>query len=144
MGPPFHHVVLIALRWHAPGPALDRPADRHEDGHDRSHAVREHVEAKRQRAEDGAWGRRSADEPVERGASDPVAVARRRFEPNIPFGNPNLTDQQVFDVAAYINAQPRPDYPGKENDWPKGNPPPDVAYPTKAGPVPPSVDSTDR
>lgn len=52
---------------------------------------------------------------------------------NMPFGNPNLTDQQAFDVAAYVNAQPRPDYPGKENDWPKGNPPPDVAYPTKAG-----------
>ncbi|HEY0970257.1 MAG TPA: c-type cytochrome [Gemmatimonadales bacterium] len=51
---------------------------------------------------------------------------------NMPFGNPNLTDQQAFDVAAYVNSHPRPDLPGKENDWPRGNPPPDVAYPTRA------------
>lgn len=51
---------------------------------------------------------------------------------NMPLGNPNLTDQQAFDVAAYINMHPRPDHPGKENDWPRGNPPPDVAYPTRA------------
>ena len=63
---------------------------------------------------------------------------------NMPFGNPNLTDQQAFDVAAYINAQPRPDYPGKENDWPKGNPPPDAAYPTKAGRAPAAADTAGR
>ena len=52
---------------------------------------------------------------------------------NMPFDAPGtLTDQQAFDVAAYVNAQPRPDYKGKENDWPHGDPPPDVAYPTRS------------
>ena len=43
-----------------------------------------------------------------------------------------LTDQQAFDVAAYVNAHPRPDFAKKALDWPKGDPPPDVAYPTAA------------
>lgn len=43
-----------------------------------------------------------------------------------------LTDREAVDVAAFINAQPRPDLPGKEQDWPNGDPPPDVAYPTTA------------
>ena len=44
----------------------------------------------------------------------------------------SLTDQEAFDVAAYINSRPRPDFEGKENDWPHGDPPPDVAYETRA------------
>jgi thiosulfate dehydrogenase len=52
---------------------------------------------------------------------------------NMPFGNPTLTDQQAFDVAAYINSHSRPDFPGKEHDWPRGDAPPDAAYPTSAG-----------
>jgi thiosulfate dehydrogenase len=52
---------------------------------------------------------------------------------NMPFDQPGtLTDQQAIDVAAFVNARPRPDYRGKENDWPNGDPPPDVAYPTRA------------
>lgn len=39
-----------------------------------------------------------------------------------------LSAQQAFDVAAYINAQPRPDFARKALDWPNGDPPPDVAY----------------
>ena len=51
----------------------------------------------------------------------------------MPFDKPGtLTDQEAFDVAAYINSRPRPDFPGKELDWPKGDPPPDVAYETRA------------
>lgn len=51
----------------------------------------------------------------------------------MPYDQPGtLTDQQAFDVAAYINSRPRPDFPGKERDWPHGDPPPDVAYPTTA------------
>ena len=41
-----------------------------------------------------------------------------------------LTPQQAFDVATYINTRPRPDFPGKERDWPHGGAPPDVAYST--------------
>ena len=51
---------------------------------------------------------------------------------NMPFNNPgSLTDQQAFDVAAYITAMPRQDSPGKEQDWPAGGAPADVPYSTK-------------
>ena len=43
-----------------------------------------------------------------------------------------LTPQQAFDVATYIASQPRPDFARKEDDWPRGGAPPDVAYPTRA------------
>ncbi len=39
-----------------------------------------------------------------------------------------LSDQDAYDVAAYINSQPRPDFPGKGHDWPKGEKPADVPY----------------
>jgi thiosulfate dehydrogenase len=54
---------------------------------------------------------------------------------NMPYDRPgSLTDHQAFDVAAYINSRPRPDFKGKEADWPNGDPPPDVAYPTHHAP----------
>ncbi|MEO5902619.1 MAG: c-type cytochrome, partial [Gemmatimonadaceae bacterium] len=43
-----------------------------------------------------------------------------------------LTPQQAFDVASYINSRPRPDFIGKEKDWPRGGAPKDVAYKTLA------------
>jgi thiosulfate dehydrogenase len=43
-----------------------------------------------------------------------------------------LTNQEALDVATYITAQQRPDFAGKASDWPNGDAPPDVAYPTKA------------
>ena len=43
-----------------------------------------------------------------------------------------LTPQQAWDVAAYVNGQVRPDFPGKENDWPRGDAPADAAYRTRA------------
>lgn len=43
-----------------------------------------------------------------------------------------LTAQESFDVATFIDSRPRPDFKGKEKDWPHGDPPPDVAYPTDA------------
>jgi len=52
---------------------------------------------------------------------------------NMPYGRPkSLTPQQAFDVAAFVNAQPRPDSPGKELDWPLGGAPPDVPYDTRS------------
>jgi len=42
----------------------------------------------------------------------------------------SLTDQQAYDLAAFVNSQPRPDSPGKERDWPKGRAPADVPYNT--------------
>jgi len=43
-----------------------------------------------------------------------------------------LTNQQAFDLAALITTRPRPDFPGKELDWPHGDPLPDVPYKTLA------------
>ncbi len=52
---------------------------------------------------------------------------------NMPLDAPGtLTDQQAYNVAGYIGSRTRPDFAGKENDWPKGDPPPDVAYATVA------------
>jgi cytochrome c len=42
-----------------------------------------------------------------------------------------LTDQQAYDLAAYILSKPRPDLPGKADDWPQGNAPYDVPYATR-------------
>lgn len=43
-----------------------------------------------------------------------------------------LTEQEAFDVARFVNSHSRPDFRGKERDWPRGDPPPDVAYQTDA------------
>lgn len=52
---------------------------------------------------------------------------------NMPYDRPGtLTDQQAMDVAAYINSRPRPDFAGKENDWPNADPPPDNPYVVKS------------
>ncbi len=51
---------------------------------------------------------------------------------NMPYDRPgSLTDQQAFDIAAFVTSMPRPDSPGKETDWPAGGAPPDVPYDTK-------------
>jgi thiosulfate dehydrogenase len=39
-----------------------------------------------------------------------------------------LTPQQAFDVASYINTRSRPDFPRKIHDWPRGGKPPDADY----------------
>lgn len=41
-----------------------------------------------------------------------------------------LTEQQAFDVATYLNTRPRPDFPGKVHDWPKGGKPAGADYHT--------------
>jgi thiosulfate dehydrogenase len=51
---------------------------------------------------------------------------------NMPFDRPGtLSDQQSYDIAAYLTSRSRPDLPGKENDWPNGGAPSDVPYDTK-------------
>ncbi len=53
---------------------------------------------------------------------------------NMPFDMPGtLSDADALDVAAYVVSRPRPDFSRKAADWPKGDPPLDVAYPTTAG-----------
>lgn len=48
---------------------------------------------------------------------------------NMPFGRGgSLSDQEAFDVAAFFTRQPRPDFAGKLDDWPKGGKPDDARY----------------
>ena len=50
---------------------------------------------------------------------------------NMPLNAPGtLTTQEAYDVSSYINAHPRPDSPGKENDFPTGGAAPDTPYDT--------------
>lgn len=42
-----------------------------------------------------------------------------------------VSAQTAFDVAAFIGSRPRPDYLGKELDWPNGDAPVDGAYLTR-------------
>jgi thiosulfate dehydrogenase len=52
---------------------------------------------------------------------------------NMPYDSAGvLSAQDAADVAAYVLSHPRQDHPGKERDWPKGDPPVDVAYATDA------------
>lgn len=56
---------------------------------------------------------------------------------NMPLDRPGtLTDQQAYDIAAYITALPRMDLPGKELDYPMGKAAPDTPYITKSGHIP--------
>jgi thiosulfate dehydrogenase len=63
---------------------------------------------------------------------------------NMPFdGTDTLTAQRAADIAAYVLTMARQDHPGKERDWPRGDPPADVAYATTAAqrlgkPIPPA------
>jgi len=61
-----------------------------------------------------------------------VERAASFIQHNMPFDRPGtLTNQQAYDVAAYVTSMTRPDMPGKENDWPQGGAPYDVPYDTK-------------
>ena len=58
-----------------------------------------------------------------------VSVAAAFIKSNMPRSwGWSLSDDDAHDVAVYINAQPRPDFPGKVNDWPKGGKPSDSPY----------------
>ena len=58
-----------------------------------------------------------------------VSVAAAFIKANMPRSwGWSLSDDDAYDVAAYINAQPRPDFPGKVHDWPKGGKPADAPY----------------
>ena len=75
------------------------------------------------------WGATSYSIGASMAREERAASFIRHF---MPLSKPgSLTDQQAFDVAAYINSHPRPDSPGKENDWPAGGVPYDTPYNTK-------------
>lgn len=63
-----------------------------------------------------------------------IRTAAGFIKHNMPFDRPGtLTDADALDVAAYVVSRPRPDFAKKAGDWPNGDPPVDVAYPTTAG-----------
>lgn len=47
-----------------------------------------------------------------------VLTAARFIKARMPLGEPDLTDDQAFDVAAFINSQPRPAMPNLDQDYP--------------------------
>jgi thiosulfate dehydrogenase len=58
-----------------------------------------------------------------------VSVAASFIKANMPRTRGwALSDDDAYDVAAYINSQHRPDFAGKANDWPKGGRPVDTPY----------------
>lgn len=57
-----------------------------------------------------------------------IRTAAAFIKHNMPLGNATLGDQDALDVAAFVTHQPRPDFPGKEHDWPKGGKPVDARY----------------
>ena len=58
-----------------------------------------------------------------------VLTAARFIKAKMPLGKADLTDDQAFDVAAYINSTPRPQMAGLERDYPdRSTKPIDNAY----------------
>jgi thiosulfate dehydrogenase len=58
-----------------------------------------------------------------------VLTAARFIKTRMPLGQPTLTDDEAFDVAAYINFKPRPEMPNLEHDYPdKATKPVDNPY----------------
>jgi thiosulfate dehydrogenase len=66
-----------------------------------------------------------------------VLTAARFIKARMPFGQPDLTDDQAYDVSAYINSHPRPEKSGLEVDYPdRTRKPVDSPYPPYADPFP--------
>jgi thiosulfate dehydrogenase len=58
-----------------------------------------------------------------------IVIAASFIHALMPIDRPGqLTVQQSFDIASYINSRPRPDFPAKTHDWPKGGRPPGADY----------------
>jgi len=66
-----------------------------------------------------------------------VLTAARFIKARMPFGQADLSDDEAYDVAAYINSQPRPEMAGLEQDYPdRASKPVDSPYPPYADPFP--------
>jgi len=58
-----------------------------------------------------------------------VDTAAAFIKANMPLGQGGtLGDQDAYDIASYFTQQPRPDFPDKGKDWPKGGKPRDARY----------------
>ena len=66
-----------------------------------------------------------------------VLTAAAFIKARMPLGKADLTDDEAFDVAAYINSHPRPEMPDLERDYPdRTTKPVDSPYPPYADPFP--------
>lgn len=66
-----------------------------------------------------------------------VLTAARFIKARMPLGNPHLSDDEAFDVAAYMNSHPRPEKDNLEADYPDlRDKPVDSPYPPWADPFP--------
>ena len=66
-----------------------------------------------------------------------VLTAARFIKARMPLGKPDLSDEESFDVAGYINSQPRPHMANLERDYPdRGTKPVDTGYGPYADPFP--------
>lgn len=78
------------------------------------------------------WG--SASFNIGAGMAQPRTLAVF-VHANMPYDDPGVISAAAArDVAAYITSRSRPDLPGKENDWPNGDAPPDLRYRTNHRP----------
>lgn len=75
------------------------------------------------------WGPNSYSIGASMAREERAASFIKQFMPQTAPGT--LTDQEAFDLSAFINSHPRPDSPNKENDWPTGGADYDVPYATK-------------
>lgn len=75
------------------------------------------------------WGEGSYSIGASMAREERAASFIKQFMPKTSPGT--LTEQEAFDLSAFINRHPRPDSPSKENDWPNGGVMYDVPYETK-------------
>ena len=67
-----------------------------------------------------------------------VLTASNFIKARMPLGQPDLTDDEAYDVAAYINSKERPQKANLEVDYPdRKNKPVDSPYGPYADPFPP-------
>jgi thiosulfate dehydrogenase len=56
-----------------------------------------------------------------------LSVAAAFIQAKMPLGaGGTLTDQEAYDIAAFVTAKPRPAFASGSNDWPKGDAPDDA------------------
>lgn len=66
-----------------------------------------------------------------------VLTAARFIKARMPLGKPDLTNDEAFDVAAYVNSRPRPEMPHLDLDYPdRKTKPVDTGYGPFADPFP--------
>jgi thiosulfate dehydrogenase len=66
-----------------------------------------------------------------------VLTSAKFVKARMPLGNADLTDDQAFDVAGFINSKPRPEMQGLDRDYPdRTKKPVDTGYPPYADSFP--------